>query len=273
MEELAIVTGGSRGIGERLVRSLLKEMPVLNISRTPLALPDRSLPGPRYPLHNLCVDLANVREAVYQVDRWLAIHPDYAISLFVSNAAALKLGWLHTLPLSEYESSLAINAFAPIQLTRTIKHLGRFNEAGARIIYVTSSLARNVPELSFAGIGLYSASKATLGRLAAVQRREFALTSPHLTVTQIHPGIVDTAMQSALRQDEGLDPAFAVKTRGLPHYRAGEWDDVAPETNMRTIDPDFAAQFILWVAEIPPASVEPEYDFYACRQFHCHPAY
>lgn len=273
MKELAIVTGGSKGIGERIVRSLLRQQSVLNISRTPLELPEPPASGTRHRLHNLCLDLAEVGDIQGRLGEWLDRHPDHAVSLFVSNAASLKLGWLRDAHLQDYEGALAVNTLAPIQVTRTVQERGRFSEGGARIVYVTSSLARNVPELSFAGIGLYSASKAALGRLASVQRREFALTSPQLTVTQVHPGIVDTAMQVALRSSRELDPAFAIKTRGLPPYQPGEWDDAAPEANMRTISPEFAAQFILWVARLEPQRLEPEYDFYSCRQFHRQPAY
>jgi len=273
LKQLAVVTGGSKGIGERVVRSLLARTPVLNISRTPLDV--AALPGAehRHPLYNLCLDLADVSGATAKLELWLDGHPDHAVSLFISNAASLQLGWLQDLGLRECQGALAINAIAPIQLTGTIARLGRFNRGAARIVYVTSSLARNLPELSFAGMGLYSASKAALARLAAVQRREFALRSPQLTVTQVHPGIVDTAMQDTLRGSGALDPAFAAKTRGLPPYRAGDWDEVAPETSMRTISPEFAAQFILWVAQLEPARLEPEYDFYACGQFHRQPAY
>ncbi len=133
---------------------------------------------------------------------------------------------------------------------------------------LTSSLARNTEQLSFAGIGLYSATKAALGRLASIQRREFGLRSPRLTVTQVHPGIVDTTMQHDLRCSRGLDPAFAIKTAGLPPYQEGDWDFDAPAGKLRTIPATFAAEFIDWISRVPDSALSHEYDFYSCAPFH-----
>jgi NAD(P)-dependent dehydrogenase (short-subunit alcohol dehydrogenase family) len=116
-------------------------------------------------------------------------------------------------------------------------------------------------------MGLYSMTKAALGKLALIQRREFELTLPSVKVLRIHPGIVDTDMQTELRAARSIDPAFEVKTSLLPPYREGEWNDRSPAGNMRTISPEFAAEFIRWAAESSQVSAE-EYDFYHCTQFH-----
>jgi len=266
LKKLAIVTGGSKGIGERLVQSLLKDGPVLNISRAP-ARPQASAEH-MHKLHNLCLDLSDIQSLEIELKSWLGSHPDFSVSLFVSNAATLNLGWLSDLSALNFQTAFAINTHAPISIASLLWKLDKFDRSGARIVYVTSSLGRSAVELSFAGIGLYSATKAALGRLATIQRREFSLAAPHITVTQVHPGIADTAMQADLRRHQAIDPAFAVKTAGLPYYKEGDWEDESPAKNMRTIPAQLAADFLLWISGLPGGELENDYDFYACELFH-----
>jgi len=266
VKKLAIVTGGSRGIGERLVQSLLEQGPVLNISRTPARV--QASAGRVQELHNLCLELSDIRSLENELESWLAGHPELSVSLFVSNAATLKLGWLVDLSPADFQTAFAVNAHAPLSIASLLRKLEKFDPSGARIVYVTSSLGRSAVELSFAGIGLYSATKAALGRLATIQRREFSLAAPHITVTQVHPGIADTAMQADLRRNRAVDPAFAVKTAGLLDYTEGEWEDESPAQRMRTIPARLAADFLLWVSRVPGAELQNDYDFYACEPFH-----
>lgn len=264
---LAIVTGGSRGIGRDIVDALLKDGDVLNISRSPVGVPLHTGHGT---LFNLNVDLADVETAVAELEIWFAGHPFHVVTLFISNAATLELGRLHASEtlLRRFESVFQINAQAPLALTTSVFRLGRFCETDARILYTTSSLARQVPELSFAGIGLYSASKAALSRLAMVQAREFALTAPQISIVLVHPGIVDTEMQRELRANPDLDPAFVEKTASLPAYRDGEWRTQDPKTAMRTIPPNFAAEFLVWITKRERTTLRDYYDFYDSPDFH-----
>ncbi len=264
--KLTIITGGSKGIGQCLIRHLLGQGSVLNISRTPA--PVDAPEGSPHKLFNLCVELSDLPALEATLDAWLNEHPEYVVSLFISNAATLELSWLTELSLDRMQKSFAVNTLAPVAISSLLFRLGKFSQDGARIIYVTSSLGRNVEALSFAGIGLYSATKAALGRLASIQRRECALQTPWVSVTQVHPGIVDTAMQHNLRCDKGIDPAFATKTAGLPPYQEGDWDTVAPADKLRTISANFSADFIFWISRIASTDLSHEYDFYSCASFH-----
>ncbi|WP_431928013.1 SDR family NAD(P)-dependent oxidoreductase [Micromonospora wenchangensis] len=264
---LAVVTGGSRGIGRCLVEALLDDTAVLNLSRAPAPEP----PGaPGHRLHNLSVDLADVGKAATTLGGWLEANPGYRVTAFVSNAATTGLGWLNQESvMAAMERSFSVNVYAPLALTATILNLDRFSrtEDGARVGYVVSSLGRAVPELSFAGLGVYSMTKAALGRGALVQAREFEIVAPHVKVLRIHPGIVDTEIQRELRGSAGIDPRFAVKTAGLPPYRDGEWRGCSPAERMRTISPRFAADFVRWALRHGTSSAE-EYDFYHTEAFH-----
>jgi NAD(P)-dependent dehydrogenase (short-subunit alcohol dehydrogenase family) len=262
--DLTIITGGSRGIGHHLVQSCLEDMDVLNISRQPATIDHGAA---RHDLHNLSLDLQDVERIAPALSTWFHQHPDYRVKLLISNAAILNLGWLDKVSPGEIRQAFDVNVLAPLAITTLVLEGRYFAQTGGRVVYVTSSLARPEPALSFAGLGLYSVTKAALSRLALIQRRELELTAPQIEVLRVHPGVVDTEIQDELRHNAALDPAFSEKTAGLPRYEEGDWDDKLPAEHMRTISSDFAAEFILWAAKRPKVSSE-EYDFYKTLEFH-----
>jgi NAD(P)-dependent dehydrogenase (short-subunit alcohol dehydrogenase family) len=270
---LTLITGGSRGIGHCLVQSFLAFTDVLNVSRAPAR--DAGSSARRNPhelhdpheLHNLSVDLAETARIEPSLKAWLDAHPGHRVATLIHNAAVAPLGWLHEVPLAEVDRAFRVNVYAPLTITASLVRAGRFAADGARVVYVTSSLARPMPELSYACLGLYSMTKAALSRMALIESREFELTAPHITVVRAHPGIVDTHLQRDLRRYPGMDPAFGVKTAGLPPFQEGEWSDRSPKDHMRTISPKFSAEFIEWVARSPDVTSD-EYDFYHAEEFH-----
>jgi NAD(P)-dependent dehydrogenase (short-subunit alcohol dehydrogenase family) len=266
-KQLALITGGSRGIGRCLVQSFLAHTDVLNVSRTPARDVKDSDRRKQHELHNLSVDLADAALVEPRLRAWRDAHPGHRVTTLIHNAAVSPLGWLHEVSSDEVEQAFRVNVYAPLAISASLLRAGRFAMDGARVVYVTSSLARPVPELSFACLGLYSMTKAALSRMALIQSREFELTAPYVTVVRAHPGIVDTDLQRDLRRHPGMDPAFRVKTAGLPPYREGEWHDLSPQDHMRTISPEFSAEFIEWVARFGSATSN-EYDFYHAEEFH-----
>jgi NAD(P)-dependent dehydrogenase (short-subunit alcohol dehydrogenase family) len=258
---LTLITGGSRGIGLSLVQSFLQEGDVLNIARGP-AKADSG-----HCLHNLHLDLQNVEQIESALGAWFEDHASYEVTTLIHNAAILNLGRLDKVSPIEVAQAFRVNVQAALAITSTIYRTGRFCPRKARVVYVVSSLGRPLAELSFAGLGLYSTTKAALSRLALIQSREFELIAPHIEILRIHPGIVDTEIQRQLRQEAGLDPAFAEKTAGLPPYQDGEWNGRSPQDNMRTISASLAADFILWAVKSPAVSSH-EYDFYRAKEFH-----
>lgn len=262
-QTVTVVTGGSRGIGRCLVQSFLRRGHVVNLSRSAATVDG----APSNQLHNLAVDLSEPVQAVAALSDWLTAHPDLQIDRFISNAAFLGMGWTDALAAPLMARTFAINTSSPVALTGAVLARRRF-AARARIVYVVSSLGRPLSSLSFAGLGMYSASKAALARLAQIQARELQLRGSAITVVRAHPGIVATDMQDQLRGETSLDPAFAEKTAGLPAYEAGAWSTVAPSDDPRTISAQFSADFIEWVADRIEPDSGAEYDFYATTAFH-----
>ncbi len=263
-QQIAIVTGGSRGVGLFLSRELSNVMPVLSLSRG--AIPS-SKGRSGYPIDHLAVDLADIAELERHVGEWLDRNPNCRVAHLVLNGASSSIGLLQNALPRELETAFRINVFSAVVLVGLISKRRVFCEEGSQVTYLTSSLARMEPALTFAGIGLYSATKAAISRLAMVQAREFALTYPQVRVARVHPGVVDTDMQAELRSNAVVDPLFAVKTEGLPPYKPGDWETIEPIRAMRTINAEMAADFVLWACGRGDHSAR-EFDYYASPEYH-----
>ena len=161
-----------------------------------------------------------------------------------------------------------MNGHAPLRITATILEHTRFSSGESRVVFVTSSLGRPELALSFAGMGLYSVTKATLSRLALIQARELELRAPHVRVLRVHPGIVDTDMQTSLRRDANLESDIREEDGGTPWIpRGGIGVGRSPAEHPPTIPTRFAAEFVLWVARSGQLASS-EYDFYRTEEFH-----
>ena len=176
----AIVTGGSRGLGLALVRSLAAAgWHVVTDGRDPVALGATAggvagvlaIPGD--------VTDAGHREA-------LVAAADGTIDLLVNNAGGLGPSPLPTLadyPLDALAELFAVNVVAPIGLIQAaLPQLA----AGAAVVDITSDAAVD----AYPGWGGYGATKAALdhaGRVLAAER-------PDLRVLTIDPGDMRTQM-------------------------------------------------------------------------------
>ncbi len=196
---LAIITGGSRGLGLALARELaerhwsliLDARGASELERAARALGRMTevvaLPGD-------VADPAHRRELVS------AAGPD--IDLLVNNASILGPSpqpGLADYPLGALELVYEVNALAPLALAQLV--LPRLPEGG-RIINITSDAAVEAYE----GWGGYGSSKAALEQLTAV----LAAEHPTLRIYAADPGDMRTQMQ------QEAFPGEDISDRSLP---------------------------------------------------------
>lgn len=181
-----ILTGASRGLGHELHKLLvLDDLPSgqrIFISRRPLAEAHASH---RY----IQTDLGQQDGLKISLD----IAPDSKVVVFINNAGTIEpIGKAVDVPALGIESALRINCLGPLSLAQQLAVETR--EIGARLfIFNISSGAARRP---IKGWMAYCVSKA-----AAVMAFDvLAAENDHVEVLHFDPGVMDTDMQSHIRQ-------------------------------------------------------------------------
>lgn len=170
-EMRVMVTGASGGIGRALAAELHRRgASVLLVGRDPQALERtaQALGGTSARVACLAADLATAAgraSAIATAGAW----GGRGINVLVNNAGVGDFGLLGQLDDAAIERLFAINAVAPIQLTRgLLPHLGA--QPQAAILNVGSVFG----SLGYAGFAAYSATKFALRGFTEALRRELA---------------------------------------------------------------------------------------------------
>ncbi|MET8040269.1 3-oxoacyl-ACP reductase family protein [Micromonospora sp. NPDC005215] len=185
-DKVALVTGGSRGIGAGIALRLAQDGAdvaltyrqdaerAATVVRQIEALGRRALA-----VQADGADPSAVRGAVDQVAAELG-----RLDILVNNAAVFLVGAMDELGTAEMERTIAVNIRAPyVAVQAALRHLGE----GGRII----SIGSNVGERAvFPGLTLYSMSKTALVGLTRGLARE--LGPRDITVNLVNPGPTDT---------------------------------------------------------------------------------
>ena len=218
--KVAVVTGGTRGIGFMIARGLLQAGASVYVSsRKPeageAAVAELSTLGR---VVSVPADLSREEECVR-----LAAEvggSEERVHILVNNAGANWVAPLAEFPASGWDKVLDLNLKAPFFVTRAFLPL--LEAAGtaddpARVINVGSIDGLRVPEFSTYS---YSSSKAGLHQLTRVLARE--LGPRHVTVNAVAPGPFESKMMAATLAEFG--DAIAAAT---PLGRIGRPDDMA----------------------------------------------
>lgn len=195
---VALVTGTSSGIGEAVARELLRRnWRVVGASRRAAVIED-----PRYT--HLRIDLGNVTQLAGRVEA--------AASAFVKDASVVRvalvncaadpglLGPLGRIDPVEMQRVYAVNVAAPIWLMGWIVARAARGSA-VRIVNVSSGAASK----AIPGLGVYASTKAALRMAGMVLASELDSADrpggphPDASILSYEPGVVDTAMQAAVR--------------------------------------------------------------------------
>jgi 3-oxoacyl-[acyl-carrier protein] reductase len=189
--KVALVTGGSRGIGAAIARRLARDG--ADVALTYVSSRDKALAVvadiEREGRRGLAIaadasDVAAVRAAVEQ-----AVAAFGRLDILVNNAGIFVAKPFEELTADDFDRMVAVNtraAFVASQAAAVHMH------EGARIISIGSNLAERVP---YAGASLYSLSKAALNGFTKGLARD--LGPRGITVNVVHPGPTNTDMNPA----------------------------------------------------------------------------
>jgi 3-oxoacyl-[acyl-carrier protein] reductase len=217
--KVAVVTGGSRGIGRAVAAALAVRgaRVVVNYAANEAAAVDTvqmvsAAGGTAVPIRFDVADAAAVDVAFKEIAA-----SEGGVHILVNNAGvavnALTLGSKD----ADWRRSLDVNLGGTVNCTRAaLRSLMRARDAG-RIINITSI----VGEMGSAGQGPYAAAKAGIIGLTKTWAREYA--SRGITCNAVSPGYIDTDMTAADLPPERREALM----QAIPLGRVGKPEDVA----------------------------------------------
>ncbi|MGW0928217.1 SDR family NAD(P)-dependent oxidoreductase [Streptomyces sp. NPDC002644] len=188
---VALVTGGSRGIGAAVALRLAEEgadvvLTYENSADRAAEVVERIKAAGRRALA-VRADSADPEALVAAVDEAAATFG--RLDVLVNNAGVFLVGPLDDLGAEEIERTLAVNVRAPFTASRAaVRHM----ERGGRIISIGSNVAERAV---FPGLALYSMSKSALVGMTRGLARE--LGPRGVTVNLVIPGPTDTETNPA----------------------------------------------------------------------------
>lgn len=189
--KVALVQGGSRGIGAAIVRRLALQGAHVAFTYVSSAGPAQALAeeinsagGKALALRADSADASAVQQAVKNT-----VETFGRLDILVNNAGVLAVAPVAEFDLSEFDRMLAVNVRSVFVASQAAApHLGQ----GGRIINIGSTNAERMP---FAGGAPYAMSKSALVGLTKGLARD--LGPQGVTVNNVQPGPVDTDMNPA----------------------------------------------------------------------------
>ncbi|SNT44740.1 3-oxoacyl-[acyl-carrier protein] reductase [Streptosporangium subroseum] len=213
--KVALVAGGSRGIGAAIARTLARQGASVAITYNASADRAKTLAeeinaegGQAITIKADATDRAAVREAVEETVQRLG-----RLDILVNNAGVGGVGPIEEITEEGYDHTVAVNLHGVFFATQAaLRHMG----GGGRIIIIGSI---NADRIHFGGGSVYALTKAAVAGFARGLAREIG--SRGITVNTIQPGPTNTEMNPE-------DGAFAAITKPfIAVDRYGTVDEVA----------------------------------------------
>lgn len=201
------ITGTSKGLGKSLAELLLKDNAnlVYGISRT------NSISHKNYTHFSL--DLANLEE----VKNFKFPKIDAATKIILINNAGIvgDIKHIGNLDNEKIISTYFINLVSPTILTNLFIYSFNKKNIPKQVINISSGAGRSAID----GWSVYCASKAGLDMFSLVFKEEISAKKLNAKVISLAPGIIDTNMQSEIRQAKkndftNIDQFIAYKNNG-----------------------------------------------------------
>lgn len=214
---IALVTGGSRGIGRMIAEGFIAQGAKVFISGRDAAACNETAAALGENCIALPVDISTV-EGCRELAARLAEHTD-RLDILVNNAGAAWSGKLDEFPEGGWDKVVDLNLKSPFFLTQALLGLLRAaatHERPGKIINIAS-----VDGMHLNGWETYSYHASKAGVLHLTRRLAARLAEDHINVTAIAPGAFPSKMNRA-----ATESAEALKAI-IPANRIGRPEDMA----------------------------------------------
>jgi len=218
--KVALVTGGSRGIGEMIAEGLVANGVRTYISSRKAEACEQT--AKRLSASGECVAMSadlSTQEGIQRLATGIGRREE-RLDILVNNAGATWGAAIEEFPELGWDKVMDLNVKAPFFLTRALLPLleaSASSEDPARVILVGSVDGLNVNRLPTFS---YGPSKAAVHHLARTLAAHLA--PRHITVNAIAPGLFPTRMTA-----HTIDTMGEEITRGIPLKRHGRPSDMA----------------------------------------------
>jgi 3-oxoacyl-[acyl-carrier protein] reductase len=218
-DQVALVTGGSRGIGRGIVLALAREGAkvafVYKGSQQAAEGLAAEITGAGGTAKAIQADVAQADAAQKVVDQVLA---DWGrVDILVNNAGVIRDTLFIRMEPSDWQTVIDTNLNGTYAFCRAVAAQMALKQRSGRIINVSSVAAEHVN----AGQANYAASKGAVNSLTRALAVE--LGSRSVTVNAVAPGFIETDMTEAIRNKAG---DFIAK-KMIPVRRLGKPEDIA----------------------------------------------
>ena len=217
-KRVALVTGGSRGIGAAIVRRLAKDgLHVVAVARSADKLEDicRAINSEGGSAEPLACDIADSKALADSIEKVIDKHGH--LDVLVNNAGITKDGLLLRMDDEDFDSVIDTNLkSAFVAIRAAARSMIRLKGVGGRIVNISSvaGVAGN------AGQANYAASKAGLIGLSKSVAKELA--SKNVTCNVVAPGFITTDMTNVLN-----DQIKETAKSHIPLRRFGQPEEIA----------------------------------------------
>ncbi|RYG35963.1 3-oxoacyl-ACP reductase FabG [bacterium] len=211
-QKVALVTGGSRGIGAAIARRLAGEG--ASVALTYSASPEKAdgivreikdEGGRAIAIRADSADVQAVRDAVDETARFFG-----RLDILVNNEGILVPGLIDDYSIDDFDRMVAVNVRALFVASQAAsRHLGE----GGRIINIGSMVG---DVAAFPGVSVYAMTKAAVAGLTRGLARDFGPRG--ITVTNVQPGPTHTDMNPS----DGAHRSTLIDRIAVGRYGTGE---------------------------------------------------
>jgi len=200
--QVALITGGSSGIGLAIASALLAEGIIVAITARNTARLNKAADKLRAEGGQVIAAVADVSQSE-QVSRFVdqVIAETGRIDLLVNNAGIFKQGLIHEISEADWDETQAINLKGAFLFTKAVLPTMK-KQGGGYVMNISSVAGKN----GFANASAYCASK--FGMMALTESLLEEEISSNIRSTAICPGYVATPMveHAPVPQDEMIPP-------------------------------------------------------------------